>query len=58
MLEINSLCISESLRIKLLTFIQSGDSLGFLGRNNVGIKYALIKNDFDVVILLNKVVSH
>ncbi|EEP61189.1 glycosyltransferase family 2 protein, partial [Sulfurihydrogenibium yellowstonense] len=36
-----------------LVFIQSGDNLGFAGGNNVGIRYALVKNDFDVVILLN-----
>jgi GT2 family glycosyltransferase len=34
-------------------FIQNGDNLGFAGGNNVGIKYALAKNDFDSVILLN-----
>jgi len=52
-LKINSLYISESLRIKLLTFIQSSDNLGFAGGNNVGIIYALINGDFDNTILLN-----
>jgi GT2 family glycosyltransferase len=36
-----------------LVFIQSGSNLGFAGGNNVGIRYALEKNDFDSVILLN-----
>jgi len=36
-----------------IVFIQSGDNLGFAGGNNVGIRYALAKNDFDSVILLN-----
>jgi len=36
-----------------IVFIQSGNNLGFAGGNNVGIRYALIKNDFDSVILLN-----
>jgi GT2 family glycosyltransferase len=36
-----------------LVFIQSGSNLGFAGGNNLGIKYALAKNDFDSVILLN-----
>jgi len=36
-----------------IVFIQSGDNLGFAGGNNVGIRYALTKNDFDSVILLN-----
>ena len=49
-LKIHSLYISESLRIKLLTFIQSGDNLGFAGGNNVGIRYG---KDFDSIILLN-----
>ena len=36
-----------------LIFIQAGENLGFAGGNNVGIKYALAKDDFDYVILLN-----
>lgn len=36
-----------------LIFIQTGENLGFAGGNNVGIRYALAKDDFDSVILLN-----
>jgi GT2 family glycosyltransferase len=36
-----------------IVFIQSGNNLGFAGGNNVGIRYALAKDDFDSVILLN-----
>jgi GT2 family glycosyltransferase len=36
-----------------IVFIQSGDNLGFASGNNVGIRYALARNDFDSVILLN-----
>ena len=36
-----------------LVFIQTGDNLGFAGGNNVGIRYALAKNDFEYVWLLN-----
>jgi GT2 family glycosyltransferase len=36
-----------------LILIQSGDNLGFAGGNNIGIKYALAKNDFEYVWLLN-----
>lgn len=36
-----------------LTFIQTGDNLGFAGGNNVGIRYALAKGDCDYVLLLN-----
>ncbi len=36
-----------------LVFIQSGDNLGFAGGNNIGIRYALTKGDFDSTILLN-----
>ncbi|MGC8979175.1 glycosyltransferase family 2 protein [Caldisericum sp.] len=36
-----------------LIFIQSGANLGFAGGNNIGIRYALAKDDFDSVILLN-----
>jgi len=54
--------IEEELKNKLpkditskhpLVFIQSGDNLGFAGGNNVGIRYALAKGDFDNTILLN-----
>jgi len=36
-----------------IVFIQTGDNLGFAGGNNVGIRYALAKDDFDSVVLLN-----
>ena len=36
-----------------LIFIQSGRNLGFAGGNNIGIKYALSKKDFDSIILIN-----
>ena len=36
-----------------LIFIQTGENLGFAGGNNVGIKYALAKDDFEYVWLLN-----
>jgi GT2 family glycosyltransferase len=36
-----------------LIFIQAGENGGFAAGNNVGIKYALAKDDFDSVILLN-----
>jgi GT2 family glycosyltransferase len=36
-----------------LAFIQSGDNLGFAGGNNLGIKYALAKNDFEYIWILN-----
>ncbi|MFZ8805841.1 MAG: glycosyltransferase family 2 protein [Candidatus Calescibacterium sp.] len=36
-----------------IVFIQSGDNLGFAGGNNLGIKYALAKNDFDYIWFLN-----
>lgn len=36
-----------------LILIQTGDNLGFAGGNNVGIKYALAKDDFDYVWILN-----
>jgi hypothetical protein len=36
-----------------LVFIQSGDNLGFAGGNNIGIRYALVKNDFEYIWLLN-----
>jgi GT2 family glycosyltransferase len=46
--------ISENITTKYpIVFIQSGDNLGFAGGNNVGIRYALAKDDFDSVILLN-----
>jgi len=36
-----------------LIFIQTGENLGFAGGNNVGIKYALKKDDCEYVLLLN-----
>jgi len=36
-----------------LVLIQTGKNLGFAGGNNVGIRYALAKNDFEYVWLLN-----
>lgn len=36
-----------------LILIQTGANLGFSGGNNVGIKYALVRNDFKYIWLLN-----
>lgn len=36
-----------------LILIQTGDNLGFAGGNNVGLRYALVRGDFDYVWLLN-----
>jgi len=36
-----------------LVFIQTGENLGFASGNNVGIRYALAKDDFDSIVLLN-----
>ncbi len=36
-----------------LILIQTGRNLGFAGGNNVGIRYALAKNDFEYIWLLN-----
>lgn len=36
-----------------LILIQTGDNLGFAGGNNVALRYALSRNDFDYVWLLN-----
>lgn len=36
-----------------LILIQTGANLGFAGGNNVGLRYALARNDFDYVWLLN-----
>lgn len=36
-----------------LILIQTGANLGFAGGNNVGVRYALAKNDFDYIWLLN-----
>ena len=36
-----------------LVFIQTGENLGFAGGNNVGIKYAMTKDNFDYIWLLN-----
>jgi GT2 family glycosyltransferase len=46
--------VPEGLTTKYpIVFIQIGNNLGFAGGNNVGIRYALARNDFDSVILLN-----
>lgn len=37
----------------LLILIQTGSNLGFAGGNNVGLRYALARDDFDYVWLLN-----
>ena len=36
-----------------LIFIQAGENGGFAAGNNIGIKYALKKNDFDYICLIN-----
>lgn len=36
-----------------LILIQTGDNLGFAGGNNVGMRYALARNDFEFLWLLN-----
>lgn len=36
-----------------LVLMQTGCNLGFAGGNNVGLRYALLRNDFDYVWLLN-----
>jgi GT2 family glycosyltransferase len=36
-----------------IVFIQAGENGGFAAGNNIGIKYALAKNDFEYVCLLN-----
>jgi GT2 family glycosyltransferase len=36
-----------------IIFIENTKNLGFAGGNNIGIRYALAKNDFDSIILLN-----
>jgi len=36
-----------------IIFIQAGENRGFAAGNNIGIKYALAKDDFDNIILLN-----
>lgn len=36
-----------------MILIQTGDNLGFAGGNNVGIRYALAKDDFEYIWLLN-----
>lgn len=48
------ICFYEGVTTKYpLIFIQSGDNLGFAGGNNVGIKYALAKEDVEYFWLLN-----
>ncbi|MDN5379200.1 MAG: hypothetical protein PWP26_279 [Thermodesulfobacterium sp.] len=52
--EILSNDIPEGITTKYpLVFIQSGANLGFAGGNNIAIRYALAKDDFDSIILLN-----
>lgn len=36
-----------------LVLIQTGENLGFAGGNNIGIRYALTRNDFEYIWLLN-----
>ena len=36
-----------------LIFIQTGDNLGYAGGNNIGIRYALAKDDFGCIWILN-----
>ncbi len=36
-----------------IIFIQSKKNLGFAGGNNIGIRYALTKNEFEYILLLN-----
>lgn len=36
-----------------IIFIQAGENRGFAAGNNIGIKYALAKNDFEYICLLN-----
>jgi len=36
-----------------MIFIQTGENLGFAGGNNVGIRYAFSKNDFEYIWFLN-----
>lgn len=36
-----------------LIIIQTGDNLGYAGGNNIGIKYALARNDFEYIWILN-----
>ncbi len=43
----------EKLYKNPIIFIQSGENNGFASGNNIGIKYALAKNDFDYIWLLN-----
>jgi len=45
--------IKESECNKPLIFIQAGENGGFAAGNNIGIKYALAKDDFEYVWLLN-----
>jgi GT2 family glycosyltransferase len=37
----------------LLILVETGDNLGFAGGNNVGLRYALARNDFEHIWLLN-----
>jgi len=44
---------SNSTSVYPLIFIQTSENLGFAGGNNVGIRYASVKKDFDYIWLLN-----
>ncbi len=50
----------ESLYKKPLIFIQAGENCGFAAGNNIGIKYAIAKDDFKYLCLINNdtVVEH
>jgi len=48
----NSPILMEETKAKLI-IIKTGGNLGFAGGNNVGLRYALKRNDFDYVWLLN-----
>ncbi len=49
----NSLTYKDSRLRNPIIFIQTGKNLGFSGGNNVGIRYALKKDDFKYIWLLN-----
>lgn len=46
-------CIKEGLRTNPLILIQTGENGGFSAGNNIAIQYALAKNDFEYICLLN-----
>jgi len=45
--------ISEANDSESIIFIHSPENLGFSGGNNLGIRYALLRNDFEFIWLLN-----